>query len=218
MKKDKLGKTGLTFASLSIFVAGAFILFSLVAYSPVSADKGGPTDQLRPTLEKLIAIVKDPQLAGESQKKERRELIMATVATRFDFDEMSKRVLGTTWQELNDVQRADFIVQMTKLLENNYIGQLENYSGDTVQYMGERIRGDLAQVSTLIENNGSDYPVHYIMARENGSWMVYDINIEGVSLIRNYRAEFTSILRQKNFEGLMDTLIAKNESFSETNN
>ncbi|MDJ0622538.1 MAG: ABC transporter substrate-binding protein [Desulfocapsaceae bacterium] len=197
-----------------VMIAFLTVIVALPAY----ATKGGPTDQLKPTLEKLINIVKDPNLAGDSKKKERRELIMTTVATRFDFSEMSKLVLGPTWEEITDQERQDFIAQMTKLLENNYIGQLENYSGNSVEYIGERVRNGRAQVSTLIENNGSDYPVHYIMAKEDGNWMVYDINIEGVSLIRNYRAEFKSILRQQNFDGLMQTLIAKNKSFSEKNN
>ena len=218
MIKYLLAKTGLTLTGLLIVAAVTFIFLAVVPASSAFANQPGPTEQLRPTLERLIAIVKDPELAGEAKKAERRELIMATVVTRFDFNEMSKRVLGPTWEEINDEQRNGFITQMTKLLENNYIGQLENYSGNSVEYVGERIRGDLAQVSTLIENNGSDYPVHYIMSNENGTWMVYDINIEGVSLIRNYRAEFTSILRQRNFEGLMNTLIAKNKSFSEKNN
>ena len=172
----------------------------------------------QPTLQKLIDIVKDPKFAGDVMKKERRDLIMTTVAARFNFGEMSKRVLGATWREISNEERENFTVQMTKLLENNYIGQLENYSGNSVEYIGERVKGNLAQVSTLIENNGSDYPVHYIMSKEGDTWMVYDINIEGVSLIRNYRAEFKSILRQQNFEGLMQTLIAKNNSFSEGDN
>lgn len=193
-------------------------LLLVITCFPGYAAESGPTDQLKPTLEKLINIVKDPSLAGDSKKKERRELIMTTVATRFDFGEMSKLVLGPTWEEITEKERQDFIAQMTKLLENNYIGQLENYSGNSVEYIGERVRENRAQVSTLIENNGSDYPVHYIMAREGDNWMVYDINIEGVSLIRNYRAEFKSILRQQNFEGLMQTLIAKNKSFREKSN
>lgn len=206
------------FKRFSAITAIIFIFLSIVAAVPMYADQGGPTEQLKPTLQKLINIVKDPKFAGDAMKKERRDLIMTIVASSFNFSEMSKRVLGATWLEISNEEKESFTVQMTKLLENNYIGQLENYSGNSVEYIGERVKGNLAQVSTLIENNGSDYPVHYIMSKEGDTWMVYDINIEGVSLIRNYRAEFKSILRQQNFEGLMQTLIVKNKSFNEGDN
>lgn len=188
-----------------------FFVFSL----PVYATGEGPTEQLRPTLTKLIDIVRDPLLQGVDKKQERRQVIMTTVSERFDFKEMSKRVLGPTWREIDEKEQEEFTRQMTKLLENNYIGQLENYSGESVEYVGERVKQERAQVSTLIENNGAKYPVHYIMSKEGDKWMVYDINIEGVSLIRNYRAEFNSILLQQNFDGLLQTLIAKNKSFEQ---
>lgn len=173
----------------------------------------GPAEQLKPTLDKLVSILTDPGLKGESNKAARRKKIMSTISERFDFGEMSKRVLGKTWRTIDDKQRVYFTELMTKLLENNYIGQLENYSGQKVEFVGERIKKNRAQVSTLIENNGAKLPVHYIMAKDNTEWMVYDINIEGVSLIRNYRAEFKSILRREKFEGLVSVLERKNKSF-----
>ncbi len=173
----------------------------------------GPTEQLKPTLDKLVTILTDPGLKGESNKAARRKKIMSTISERFDFGEMSKRVLGKTWRTIDDKQRVYFTELMTKLLENNYIGQLENYSGQKVEFVGERIKKNRAQVSTLIENNGAKLPVHYIMSKDETEWMVYDINIEGVSLIRNYRAEFKSILRREKFEGLVSVLERKNKSF-----
>ncbi len=173
----------------------------------------GPTEQLKPTLDKLVSILTDPGLKGESNKAARRKKIMSTISERFDFGEMSKRVLGNTWRTIDDNQKLYFTELMTKLLENNYIGQLENYSGQKVEFVGERIKKNRAQVSTLIENNGAKLPVHYIMSKDNTEWMVYDINIEGVSLIRNYRAEFKSILRREKFEGLVSVLERKNKSF-----
>ena len=193
----------------------AIALLCLAFTVPSHSSNDGPTEQLKPTLTKLIDIVKDPLLRGNEKKTERRQVIMATVSERFDFGEMSKRVLGPTWRKIEKKEQEVFIRQMTKLLENNYIGQLENYSGDSIEYVGERVKQERAQVSTLIENNGAKYPVHYIMAKDGDKWMVYDINIEGVSLIRNYRAEFNSILLQQNFDGLLQTLIAKNKSFEQ---
>lgn len=196
---------------INIIVIYVSIVFLFSAVSAIASPS--PTEQLSPTLDKLIEILSDNELKGDGKKTERREIIMSTISERFNFQEMSKRVLGSPWKEINDEQRKHFTQLMTKLLENNYIGQLENYSGQKIEYVGERIKDDRAQVSTIIENNGAKYPVHYIMSREGDQWLVYDINIEGVSLIRNYRAEFKSIIRKDKYEGLVKTLEEKNKSF-----
>jgi len=192
---------------LIYFVVSVF-LAALPAFGTPS-----PTEQLKPTLDKLVTILGDQELQGDEKKRERRQKIMSTIAERFDFQEMSKRVLGSPWRDINEEQKKYFTELMTKLLENNYIGQLENYSGQKIEYVGERIKDDKAQVSTLIENNGAIYPVHYIMSQEGERWLVYDINIEGVSLVRNYRAEFKSIIRKDKYEGLVKILEEKNKSF-----
>ncbi len=185
----------------------------LLCLQVVAQANTGPSEQLKPTLDKLVAILTDPDLKGDAKKVDRRKKIMSTIAERFDFGEMSKRVLGSTWRKIDDKQKVYFTELMTKLLENNYVGQLENYSGQKVEFVGERIKKNRAQVSTLIENNGAKLPVHYIMSKDNANWMVYDINIEGVSLVRNYRAEFKSILQREKFEGLVSVLEKKNKSF-----
>lgn len=200
---------------ITAFRVLAAVLLCFAVTLQANAATEGPTEQLKPTLQRLIEIVTDPALQGDAKKTERRQIIMATVSDRFDFKEMSKRVLGPTWREIDAQAQEEFVRQMTKLLENNYIGQLENYSGERIEYVGERVKQERAQVSTLIENKGAKYPVHYIMSKDGDKWMVYDINIEGVSLIRNYRAEFKSILLQQNFDGLMQTLVAKNKSFEQ---
>lgn len=192
------------------FIVACVILLCLQVGAQANA---GPSEQLKPTLDKLVAILTDPNLKGDAKKIDRRRKIMSTIKERFDFGEMSKRVLGSTWRKIDDRQKVYFTELMTKLIENNYVGQLENYSGQKVEFVGERIKKNRAQVSTLIENNGAKLPVHYIMSKDNANWMVYDINIEGVSLVRNYRAEFNSILKREEFEGLVSVLEKKNKSF-----
>lgn len=177
----------------------------------------GPTDQLRPTLNGLTAILANPELQGDKNKAERRTKIMASIKTGFNFREMSKRILGRSWKDISDADKDYFTELMTKLLENVYIGKLEGYSGQTVGYVDERIKGKRAQVSTLIEDDGIKIPVHYIMTLTGQKWMVYDINIEGVSLVRNYKEQFKSILRTEKFEGLIKVLEEKNASFETKN-
>lgn len=190
------------------------VLALLVWFLPQLVMAGaGPMDQLRPTLSKLTRVLADPGLKGEANKVERRSKIMDNIKAGFDFKEMSKRILGSTWNAITSAEQEHFTELMTKLLENVYIGKLENYSGQTIGYVDERVKGERAQVSTVIENNGVQIPVHYIMALTGGRWMVYDINIEGVSLVRNYMEQFRSILRTNKFEGLIQVIEEKNASF-----
>ena len=172
----------------------------------------GPTEQLKPTLKSLVDILLDPSLKGEAHKVERRAKIMGHVTKGFDFREMSQRVVGKEWKDLPQEKQDHFQALFTKLLENAYIGKFENYSGQEIQYTGERLKDDRAIVSTQIENNGQLMPVDYIMTRKEDRWMVYDINIEGVSLVRNYMEQFKSILRRDKFDGLVKLLEEKNST------
>ncbi|MGI9538482.1 MAG: MlaC/ttg2D family ABC transporter substrate-binding protein [Desulfocapsaceae bacterium] len=191
------------------------LLHTLVAGSISFADDHSPTAQLQPMIDQLIEILDDEALKGDKQKEQRRSKIMGTIASGFDFKEMSRRVLGKTWNELSETEREYFIAQFTKLLENVYIGKLESYGGRTVDFVAERIKGKRAQVTTLVPYEESNIPIHYIMQREIDKWMVYDINIEGVSLVRNYMEQFRAILRTQKYEGLIKTIEDKNKSFAE---
>lgn len=189
-----------------------FVFF--VCATPLYAGES-PTEDLKPTLTSLVALIGDESLKGDEKKEERRAKIMSEIQKSFDFKEMSRRVLGKTWRDIDEAERENFTVIMTKLLENVYVGKLENYSGGAVEYAGEKIKGSRAQVTTIVEDGGVKLPVHYIMQKNDPKWMVYDINIEGVSLIRNYQQQFKSILRKDKYEGLVKTLVEKNKAFAE---
>ncbi len=197
------------YSSIVVTVVCVLFLFSQVS----SFAAAGPMEQLRPTLSKLTSILADPDLRGDEQKTKRRAKIMESIKSGFDFEQMCKRILGGTWNTVTPDEQKLFTELMTKLLENVYIGKLENYSGQTIGYVSERVKGDRAQVSTLIEDENLQIPVHYIMTLEEDKWMVYDINIEGVSLVRNYMQQFKSIIRKDNFDGLIKVLQDKNRSF-----
>lgn len=193
-----------------------FLLFGVLcslSIGMVWAGETSPTAALRPVLNDLTSVLGDPSLKGNEHLVERREKIMSQIKRGFDFREMSKRVLGRTWREINDKEKDNFTALMTKLLENVYVGKLEGYSGETIDFVEETVKDDRAQVTTLIENNDVKLPVHYIMKNTDTGWMVYDINIEGVSLVRNYQEQFKSILRTEKYEGLVKVLKEKNQSF-----
>ena len=188
-------------------------LFLFVGAGYVSAAPG-PTEVLRPTLQSMIDTIRDPSLAGTENKEERRKRIMEIAARGFDFREMSKRVLGRTWKKIDQEQREQFVTLFIKLLENAYIGKLEDYSGQEIIYKDERIKGKKAAVLTLVKSNDSaPFPVSYVMLKNDKGWQVYDLNIEGVSFLRNYREQFKSIIRKDKFEGLVKVLEEKNASF-----
>ena len=191
------------------------LLHTLVAGSLLIADDHSPTAQLQPVIDQIIRILDDETLKGDGQKEQRRNQIMDIIASGFDFKEMSRRVLGPTWNEISETERDYFVTQFTKLLENVYVGKLESYGGRTVEFVAERIKGKRAQVTTLTPYEGSKIPIHYIMQRELDKWMVYDINIEGVSLVRNYKEQFRAIIQTRQYEGLIKTIEDKNKNFAE---
>lgn len=180
----------------------------------VQAEQSNPTDDIKPVLHDLTSVLQDESLKGNAHLTERRAKIMSLIKRGFDFREMSKRVLGRTWREIDAKEQDHFTVLMTKLLENVYIGKLESYSGQTIEFASEVVRGDRAQVSTLVQNGNTKIPVHYIMMKTASRWMVYDINIEGVSLVRNYQEQFRSILRTDGYQGLVKILEEKDNSFA----
>ncbi len=200
------------------FLTTAFLLVCLSCMgSNLYADDHSPTEQLQPVLNELIEVLDDETLKGDALREERRGKIMAIIASGFDFREMSRRVLGKTWNEISEEDQQYFVAQFTKLLENVYIGKLESYGGRTYEFVAERIKGKRAQVTTLIPYEESKIPVHYIMQRELDKWMVYDINIEGVSLVRNYMEQFRTILRKEQYDGLIKIIEDKNRSFADEN-
>jgi phospholipid transport system substrate-binding protein len=190
-----------------------FVVFGSLMFTTVGAEERNPTAVLQPVLPDIQAILEDESLQGNEHLVERRDKIMSLIKRRFDFREMSKRVLGKTWRQIDDKERDNFTVLMTKFLENVYLGKLEGYSGKAVEFVAETIKNDRAQVTTIVEHENEKIPLHYIMNKTASGWMVYDINIEGVSLIKNYQEQFKSILRKDDYQGLVKVLEEKNRSF-----
>ncbi len=193
----------------------SILLVIVFLFSGTMAIAATPTDDLKPVMADLVGILTDENLKGDDHLVERRAKIMLNIKRGFNFREMSKRILGKTWRKIDETERDTFTKLMTKLLENVYIGKLEGYSESAVEYVAETVKGKRAQVTTLIENNGVKLPVHYIMHQTQSRWMVYDINIEGVSLVRNYQQQFKSILRKEKYEGLKKVIDEKNQTFSQ---
>jgi len=171
---------------------------------------GVPTDKVKETADKIIAIVSDPSLKDPAQSKQRRERIRRTVDELCDWEEMSRRSLGRHWAQRTDQEKKEFVLLFGQLLERTYIDKVEGYSGEKVNYLGERIDGDYAEVDVkFVTNKNTEIPVIYRMRAKDQKWWVYDMVIEGVSLVNNYRTQFSDIMAKSSFEGLMKKLREK---------
>ena len=182
----------------------------LALLAPRAAAAGIPTEQLRGSIDLVLKIVTDPDLKKEAKTGERRKRIRAVVNQIFDFAEISQRCLGRHWQARTPAEREQFIALFGDLLENAYISKIESYSGEKIQYPGDTIEGELALVKTrIITKQETEIPVDYRMFLNNGRWAVYDVAIEGISLIGNYRTQFNAVIQRSGYPDLVAKLKAK---------
>lgn len=180
---------------------------------PVSAAAAASGDRIRETVDKLLTILKDPQLKGESKKTERRQKLKEVIGERFDFPEMAKRSLGSEWRRRSPEEQKEFVRLFTELLEQAYLDKIESYNGEKVQYLKEREDKDNAEVATkIIDNKGQEFSVNYRLHNVNGDWKVYDVVIEDISLVSNYRSQFNRVLAKGSFEELLTRM--KEKQFS----
>ena len=165
------------------------------------------TSQLKNTIDTVIGIVTDEGL--ENDKEGRRVALRNAIDERFNYSQMVMRSLAKNWESRSDQERNDFIKLFKALLENSYASKLETYSDEKINYIDEIIKGKYALVKTEVVRPASTIAVDYKLINENGSWKVYDFVIEGVSMIRNYRSQFTKIIRKDSYEFLVQKLTDK---------
>jgi len=192
------------------FLLGMALLVILAWWGPCFVWAGLPTEKVREATDKIIAIVSDPILKDPAKAAQRRQKIRQAVDELCDWEEMSRRSLGRAWAQRNDQERKEFVHVFGQLLERTYIDNVEGYSGEKVNYLGEKVDGDFAEVEVrIMTTKNREIPVIYRMRNKEQKWWVYDIVIEGVSLVNNYRAQFNDILARSSFEELMKRLKEK---------
>jgi phospholipid transport system substrate-binding protein len=195
--------------NVSCLVKGTLVLF-LVLGITVSALGGEPTDKIRQTTDKILSILADPSLKNPSKVEERRRLIRKAVDERFDWEEMARRSLARHWASRTDEEKKEFVGLFGDLLQRTYMSKVEGYSGEKVLYEGEKVDGEYATVTVkIVTKKNVDIPVVYRLKKEGEDWLVYDISIEGVSLVNNYRTQFNSIITQSSYENLIKKLKEK---------
>ena len=204
-------KRGIGAGSLALTLAIFFILaFAQVSWATTA------TEQLKSAIDHVLAIVDAPALKGDGRIVERRIAVRKIANESFDFAEIARRSLGRHWQPLSEAQRTEFVGLFGDLLERSYISKVELYVGEKVVYSGERVDGDLATVSTkIMTKNGIEVPIDYRLLRHDDRWMIYDVNIEGISFVSNYRTQFSKIIQSGGYNSLVEKMKTKQAESAE---
>jgi phospholipid transport system substrate-binding protein len=189
-----------------LHIALPVLLLALVAPRPAAA--GAPTDQLKRQVDAVVRTLEDPAL--KANPAQRRATVRKISEEIFDYKETARRALGRHWSARTPQEQEEFVRLFADLLERAYLSRIEQYQGEKVRYAAETIDGPEAVVKTLIVTpQGSEVPVDYRMRLADGRWLVYDVNIEGVSLVANYRTQFNRIVQTESYESLVRKLRAR---------
>lgn len=187
-------------------IAGFFAVALLLL--PRVSSAGAPTQQIRSTVEEIHTVMLESRQQSEGKKKQQVAKIKRLLSRRFDFVEMAKRALGPEWQKRNARERSEFVKVFTDIVETSYLDRLETYAGEHIVYLRENRDGDFAEVaSKALAVKGDDLPINYRLKQAGGGeWKAYDLVIDNVSIVNNYRAQFSRLLNGGSFSKLIAQL------------
>lgn len=206
------GQTGRLRGKLAAWLSGAALA---LAVGVVPAMAGGPaTEAMKGTIDEVIRTLQDKDLKKPERHDERRKLLEKIVGERFSYEEMAKRSLAAQWPKLNEGERKEFVELFKSLLSRTYADKIESYSGEPVQYVNERNQEGYAEVRTKVISGKAEIPLDYRLMNKGGDWQVYDVVIDGISLVNNYRGQFAKIIRTSSYADLVDTLRKKSEKIA----
>jgi phospholipid transport system substrate-binding protein len=187
------------------------LVLAVTTLTGQSAVAGAPTEQLRAQIDRVLKTLEDPELKKENRAKDRRAAVRKIANDIFDFSETARRSLGRHWQGRTQAERDEFVQLFTDLLERSYISKIETYGGEKIAYLGDTAEGDQAKVQTKLVTKNGDIPIEYRMHKAGDRWLVYDVVIEGVSLVANYRTQFNKIIQTSSFQELMNKMKNKQQ-------
>lgn len=181
-----------------------FLLVILLA-CPLQASANTPSQDISATVNNILVVLRNHDLTDEQRRKQLSDLIR----DRFEFKVMSRSTLGRHWKKASSEQQQQFMTLFSDLLEATYIGRIEGYTDEEVVYGEEKIRKKKALVETRIKTKTVEIPIDYKLVQKDKGWFVYDVVIEGVSLVRNFRSSYGSIVEREGFEGLFGQMQTK---------
>jgi phospholipid transport system substrate-binding protein len=204
-RRRRFKKEGLVPKLLNQTLALLALISLLTLAAPAAAAE--PEQVVKSVIDQVLAILKNPAYAGPAQEPQRRRLAKQLVDRHFDYREMAKRSLGATWDNLSNTQRDDFVNLFSELLEDSYAGKIEHYVRNLrIEYTGQSVEGSYAEVRTVVVQPNDRIPIVYRLTNASGDWMVYDVIIDGVGLVSNYRFQFAQVIHRSSYNGLVDRL------------
>ena len=200
---------------LRMYKVMVFYVLSLVTPLATDAAAESPTTQIRSTVSQVIKLLTDPSLQGETQKAERHNLLRQTIFARFDFQEMAKRSLGSHWRQLAVDEQNQFVVLFRDLLEKAYVDRIESYNKERFIYTNEKIDEPYAEVgSQILTAKGEKFSIQYRLLRVGDQWKIYDVVVEDISLVNNYRSQFNRIISRSSYAELVQSMKDKLAKYS----
>jgi phospholipid transport system substrate-binding protein len=189
-----------------------YAVFSLLSVSAIAEQFSTPSDRVKDSVEKVITVLKEKSL----DKEDRWKRIGVVINESFDFRSMSQSILATNWKQATVEERQQFVFFFSQYLEDTYRMKIEAYTNQKVEFVGETIRGKRAIVETLIITDDVEIPVNYKLKENDGNWFAYDVIIEGVSLVNNYRSTFSVIVKNDGMDGLLTDIKSRINKYKAT--
>lgn len=187
-------------------VAALLLAFAGAAFAD------SPLAEVKATTEKVLLLLKDSKLQGDAKKNERRQVVRNEMEKRFAWDDSARACLGRHWAKRTPAEKAEFVKLFSEFLKDTYSDKVATYYGDLdkIDYQGEKIQDDYASVKLMLTTKAKvDHPIEYRLEKTSDDWKVYDVLIEGVSMVNNYRDQFDAIIAKSSYEGLIKEIKAK---------
>ncbi len=182
----------------------------VLSMCPIQIHAGVPLDTVKSRMDQVFDVLRDPALQGESANKLKRKKILSILDNIFDYVELSKRTLSRNWNKLKLDQREEFQKLYKALLEKVYMDKILAYTDQEIVFGKERTLGqNKVEVESKIVSGSLVTPIHFRMILKNGKWRAYDVVIEGISLVKNYRSQFKRVIKKKSLEGMLEVLRKK---------
>ena len=199
--KQRIGSSWTAIASLVALLA--------LTGTGAAAAELTPTEAVKSTIAEVVHILDNAELNQPGRAAERRQRIEQVVRDRVSYEEMAKRALGVPWTELTDSERQEFVSLFVQLLRDTFAGRIDDYTGEQVFYLSEQLEDRFAEVKTRLADQKTDTLLDFRLANRLGNWLVYDVVIDGASITGNYHAQFTSIIRDLSYAGLVKRMKEK---------
>lgn len=198
--------------SVALMLCGIFPLATLADQPGTTASQAQSAETsalsaVKATIDGVVAVAEEHR--GDAQQKVRRVKLREVINPRFDFDEMARRSLGAQWNQITEAEQKDFTTVFSELLARTYLSKVETVKPGMVTVDSERLDFPRSAVKTSVKHEGDTFPIEYRLMNVNGTWRVYDVIVENIGLIANYRNEFAGIIRKETFAGLLKRLHEK---------